>query len=122
MATCTPETKNRAIALLITACFFFGWTESVVQTLVTISIHDQQEIGTAGGIAASIRSAIAPSTSTIYTVILSSRSRKTIGSQVPRAAIAAGLPASAVPALLQAFRTGTKEAFADVPGITSAIL
>ncbi|KIX91952.1 uncharacterized protein Z520_12341 [Fonsecaea multimorphosa CBS 102226] len=122
MATCTPETKNRAIALLISACFFFGWTESVVQTLVTISIHDQQEIGTAGGIAASMRSAIATSTATIYTVTLSSRSRTTIGTRVPSAAIAAGLPASSVPALMEAFASGSKQAFAQVPGLTSAIL
>lgn len=122
MATCGPDTKSRAIGLLIMVCFFFGWAEAISLTLVTIAIHDQQEIGTAGGIAASIRSAIATITATIYTVILSTRSRTTIASQVPPAAIAAGLPASDVPALMKAFGVGTAQAFASVPGITPDIL
>ena len=122
MATCTPETRGRAIGLLISACVLVGWTESVCLTLLTITINDQQEIGTAGGIGASIRSGTATVCATIYTVILSNRLRESIPAQVAPAAVAAGLPAPDVAALLGAFSVGTPAAFAAVPGITPKIL
>ena len=122
MSTCTPETKNRAIGLLFVACVLVGWTESVCLTLLTIAINNQQEIGTAGGIGASIRSATATVCATVYTVILSNRLAATIGSQVPAAVIKAGLPATSVASLLAAFSVGTPAAFAAVKGITPEII
>lgn len=122
MATCTPDTKSRAIGLLFVACTLLGWTESVCLTLLTITIDDQQEVGAAGGIGASIRSATATICATVYSVILSSRLRETIPAQVPKAAIAAGLPSSSATNLLEAFSVGSPTAFAAVKGITPKIL
>lgn len=122
MATCTPETKSRAIGLLFVACVLVGWTESVCLTLLTVTIDDQQEVGTAGGLGASIRSATATVCQTIYTVVLSTRLAETIPAEVPKAAIMAGLPSSSVASLLQAFQVGTPAAFEKVPGITPNVL
>lgn len=122
MASCNPNTKTRAIVLLIVACVLVGWTESVCLTLLTIAIKDQQEIGTAGGVGASIRSGTATVCQTIYVVVLTNRLTSTIPAQVPPAAVAAGLPESSIVQLLTAFAVGTPEAFAAVPGISPTIL
>lgn len=122
MATATPDTPGRAIGLLIVACVLVGWTESVCLTLLTITINDQQEIGTAGGIGASIRSGLATICQTIYIVGLSTELRKAIPAKVPAAAIAAGLPQSSVIDLLTAFGIGTPAAFSAIPGISPSIL
>lgn len=122
MASCDAGTQGRALALLTVACVLIGWTESVCLTLLTINIDNQQEIGTAGGIGASIRSGLATICQTIYLVVLSSRLRETIPSQVPAAAIEAGLPSTSVTQLLNAFTIGTPASFSNVPGISTSIL
>ncbi|KPI36578.1 putative MFS-type transporter YusP [Cyphellophora attinorum] len=122
MATCTAGTLGRAIGLLSVACVLVGWTESVCLTLLTVSIDNQQEIGTAGGIGASIRSGLATVCQTIYLVVLSTRLTETIPSQVVPAAVAAGLPESSVVDLLTAFTIGTPKAFEAIPGISDTVL
>lgn len=57
----------------------------------------------------------------IYVTIMTNRLGETIPAQVPPAVVDAGLPASSVPAFLQAFSLGA-EAFAAVPGITPQII
>ena len=122
MATCTPDTPGRAIGLLSIACVLVGWTESVCLTLLTITINDQQEIGTAGDIGASVRSGIATICQTIYIVALTSQLRKSIPAKVSAAAISAGLPTSSVINLLMAYGIGTPAAFSVIPGIGPQIL
>lgn len=84
-------------------------------------IPSQAEIGTASGVAGSLRTTISTIATTIYTVILSNRLAHTIPNEVPPKLIAAGLPASSVSAFLSAVSVGTPEAFSKVPGLTSNI-
>jgi hypothetical protein len=56
-----------------------------------------------------------------YSVILSNRLTTTIGTQMPPALLAAGLPASSIASFIAAFSVGPT-AFDAVPGITPEIL
>lgn len=55
MASCTPDTKNQAIVLMSLGCFLIGWNETVCLANAGIEVEDQQEIGTAVGMAGSVR-------------------------------------------------------------------
>ncbi|CAK7242789.1 MAG: hypothetical protein STHCBS139747_004291 [Sporothrix thermara] len=122
MATTTPTKKDSAIALLTIGCFFVGWNESVCLANATICVHNQREIGIAGGLAGSIRAAICAVLVAVYSTVLSNRLSQTIAEEVPPAVIGAGLPSSSVADFLAAVAVGTSEAFAAVPGITSSII
>jgi hypothetical protein len=100
------------------ASFFIGWNESLCLTNAGIEVEDQQEIGTAVGMAGSIRSAISTVAATVYVVVLTNRLGATIPAEVPPAVIAAGLPKSSVAAFLAGFTTSD---FSDVPGLTPKI-
>lgn len=121
MATCGVGTMNRAAALLSMGVFFIGWTEGAAITIVTLAAKDQYALGTASGVAGSIRFLISSIAATVYTVILSNRLATTIAAQVPPALIAAGLPVSSIPGFISAFAVGPT-AFAAIPGVTPAIL
>ncbi|KAF2260865.1 MFS general substrate transporter [Lojkania enalia] len=121
MATCGVGTKSRASALLSFGVFFVGWGEGLAITIVTLAAKDQFALGTASGVAGSIRFLISSIASAVYTVILSNRLAETIPAQVPPAVINAGLPASSVADFIAAFSVGAP-AFQAVPGITDEIL
>lgn len=118
MASCNPDTKDRAIALMSIGCFFIGWNETVCLANAGIEVEDQQEIGTAVGMAGSIRSAISTICSSVYVAVLTNRLGQTIPKEVPPAVIQAGLAPSSVPAFLGGFTTGN---FSAVPGLTADI-
>ena len=101
------------------ASFFVGWNESLCLTNAGVEVEDQQEIGTAVGMAGSIRSAISTVAASVYVVVLTNRLGATIPAEVPPAVINAGLPASSAAAFLGALATGD---FTSVPGLTSRIL
>ncbi|KAI9809979.1 MAG: hypothetical protein M1827_006746 [Pycnora praestabilis] len=123
VASSTPDTLGRSAAFLFIGCTAIGWNESITLSLAGIVIKDQADIGTAIGVAGSIRSAISTVAATIYTVVLSNRLAIDIPAQVPPAVIKAGLPASSVPTYLAAFASTTPAtAFAAVKGITPAIM
>jgi hypothetical protein len=119
MASCGPEDLTRAATLMSIGCFFIGWNESVCLANAGIDIDDQQEIGTAIGMAGSLRSAISAVASTVYVVVLTNRLTVTIPLEVPPAVIAAGLPSASVPAFLGGFTTGN---FSAVEGLTPTIM
>ncbi|KIW03535.1 uncharacterized protein PV09_05296 [Verruconis gallopava] len=119
IAYAKPDSSAGATALIIISSFFIGWNESVCLSNSGIELLDQREIGTAIGAAGSIRSAISSVSSAVYVSVLTNRLAKTIPTEVPPAVIAAGLPASSVPAFLSGFTSGS---FADVPGLTNSIL
>lgn len=118
MASCTPDTKERAITLMAIGCFAIGWNETVCLANAGIEVEDQQEIGTAVGTAGSIRSAISTICSSVYVAVLTNRLGQTILAEVPPTVIAAGLPATSVPAFLTGFTTGN---FSSVQGLTAEI-
>lgn len=119
MASCTPDTRDRAIVLMSLGCFLIGWNESVCLANCGIEVDDQQEIGTAVGMAGSIRSAISTVCSSVYVAVLVNRLGVTIPQGVPPAVIAAGLPASSVATFMGGFATGN---FSAVEGLTDEIL
>lgn len=104
---------------MLVGCFFIGWNESITLSNAGIELLDQREIGTAIGAAGSIRSAISSVANAVYLTVLSNRLAETIPAVVPPALIAAGLPASSVPAFLTGLSTGS---FTGVSGLTDAIL
>ncbi|KAI9795862.1 MAG: hypothetical protein M1835_005058 [Candelina submexicana] len=121
-ASATPTTKERAIAFILLGAIAIGWNESVTLTLCGIVITNQQELGTAIGVAGSLRSAISTVAATVYTVVLTNRLKSTIPAQVPPVVVKAGLPKTSVEAFLEAFAKGTPAAFKAVKGITPEIL
>ncbi|QDS75827.1 hypothetical protein FKW77_001054 [Venturia effusa] len=121
VATCNPDTKNRACALVFTGCFFVGWVENVCLTLTTVALNDQNKIGTAGGVAGSLRAAISAVSSAVYTAVLNNRLSQTIASEVPAALTTAGLPSSSVADFIAAISVGTPAAFAKVTGNSDSI-
>jgi hypothetical protein len=98
-----------------------GYMDTTGLTITGIAIKDQAEIGTAVGLAGSVRSAVSTIAQVIYTTILTNRLQKTIPQEVPPKLIAAGLPASSVSSFLSAVAVGTPDAFAKVEGLTAAI-
>jgi hypothetical protein len=123
VATCTPDTRVRAIGLVYAGSWFIGWNETIALSLCTITIDDQQEIGTATGIAGSMRALISTIMSTVYVVVLTNRLTSTIASQVPAALIKAGLPASSIASWLNAFSNGAAtlgRVEGNTPAITAA--
>ncbi|KAF2737378.1 MFS general substrate transporter [Polyplosphaeria fusca] len=121
MASCGVGTQVRASCLLSFGIFFVGWGEGLAITIVTLAAKDQFALGTASGLAGSIRFLISSIASTVYTVILSNRLAQTIPAQVPPAVINAGLPASSVADFIAAFSVGAA-AFEKVPGVTQEIM
>lgn len=119
MAYSSPSTLVGSACLIAFASFFIGWNESLCLTNAGVELEDQQEIGTAVGMAGSIRSAISTVAASVYVVVLTNRLGVTIPAEVPAAVIKAGLPASSAAAFLGGFTTGS---FADVPGLTPRIL
>ena len=121
-AVTNPDTKQTAIALIFLGCFWIGWNESLCLANSTICVHDQREIGIAGGLAGSIRAAICAVVVAIYTTTLSNRLSETIPAEVPPALVDAGLPSSSVADFMSAISAGTSDAFASIPGITDEII
>ena len=121
VATCTPDTMVAASVFVSLGVFFIGWTESLAITTVTLTADNQSELGSASGVAGSIRFLISSVAATIYTVILTNRLSQTISSQVPPKVISAGLPSTSVGQFIAAFTTGG-DAFSKVPGVTPQIL
>ena len=120
IATATPDTRARASALVALGTFFIGWAESLAITIVTLSAWDQSKLGSASGLAGSIRFFISCIASTIYQVVLRNRLAETIPAQVPKAVTNAGLPTSSVAGFMTGLTTGT--GFEGVPGITDTII
>jgi hypothetical protein len=122
MAVNDVNSPNTAMAIVFMATFFVGYNEAVVLPICSMRIRDQQEIGTAIGVAGSARSAISTVFATIYTVVLTNRITDTLTHQVPAALVEAGLPVTSVAGYMTAIAGGgTPAALAAVQGLTPAI-
>lgn len=119
MAYSKPSTLVGSSCLVALASFFIGWNESLCLTIAGIELEDQQEIGTAVGMAGSLRSAISTVAASVYVVVLTNRLGATIPAEVPPAVVTAGLPADSVVGFMGGFATGN---FTDVEGLTPQIL
>lgn len=121
MATCDENTKIRACVLVAIGSCFVGWTESLAITAVTMTVKDQSELGSAGGIAGSIRYLITSIATTVYSVVLINRQGQEIPPRVTSAVQAAGLPLSSVGDFIQAIPLGT-QALEGIPGVTPKVI
>jgi hypothetical protein len=112
-----------AMAFVLIATTFIGWNEALVFPICTIAIRDQEEIGTAAGIAGSARSAISTVASTVYSVVLTARVTETLSTQVPAKVVEAGLPATSVADYMAAIAAGGSQRMLDaVQGLSPEIL
>lgn len=118
VACATVDNKNTVIGLLFVGFFFVGCVEGIGITMSSLLLNDQSEIGTAVGLAGTVRSGFSTPASTIYTTILNNRLGTTIPAQVPPALIKAGLPSSSVAAFIQALTTAS---FEGIRGLTPQI-
>lgn len=119
-ATSTPDSRVRTTTFVALGTFFISWAESLAITIVTISAWDQSKLGSASGLAGSIRFFISSISATVYTVILSNRLSDEIANQVPKAIAKAGLPSSSVTDFLTGLTTGI--GFDQVDGVTDSII
>ena len=117
LASLTPDTKTTGIALTILGPFFVGFIELASLALAPLFCKPS-DIGLASGLLASIRSAGGSIAVAVYSTILSNRLASTLPANIGPVAIAAGLPADQVPALVAAAKAGKLATF---PGITDAI-
>ncbi|KAK5709650.1 hypothetical protein LTR17_019586 [Elasticomyces elasticus] len=121
-AVINVDNKSTELALVFLGCWFIGWNETICLANATITVHDQQEIGVAGGVAGSVRGMISTISLSVYTSVLTNRLTTTIPERVPSALIQAGLPASSVAEFLEAITAGTAAAFEAVPGVSASII
>ena len=119
-ASSTPDTKVRASVFVFIGTIAVGWAESLAITTVTLTIWDQTRLGSASGLAGSIRFFISCISSTIYNIVLNNRMKTTVSTIVPKALVEAGLPTSSVPKFMADLAIGSS--FTDVPGITNQII
>ncbi|CAK7233758.1 hypothetical protein SCUCBS95973_008704 [Sporothrix curviconia] len=123
MTICTPDTPKTAMGLVFLASTAVGWAESIVLPACNICIEDQNEIGTATGIAGSLRSAISTVASTIYSVVLTVRETATLSTVVPAALAQAGLSASSIEEYMTAVSAGeTAAELSKISGVTSQVI
>jgi hypothetical protein len=88
--------------------------------MVTLTAKDQTQLGSASGVAGSIRFLISSISATVYTVILTNRLAKTIPAFVIPAVVNAGLPASSAGDFIADFSNSSL--FADISNITPNII
>lgn len=115
-ASLTPDTLHAGIAFTMIGPFFVGVIEVCALALAPLFCKPV-DIGLASGLLASIRSAGGSIAVAVYSSILSNRLASTVPANVGPAAIAAGLPAEKVPALVTAV-LGSK--LATFPGLSDA--
>lgn len=120
-AACANEhNMGTVLGVLIPGFLLIGAQEAVCGTFSTIALWDQRDIGSAGGLAGTIRSGASALGSAIYGSVWTNVLADQVSHRVPLAATAAGLPASSVPALLKLL-AGTGKATA-VKGLDASIL
>lgn len=86
-------------------CFFTGYLDSIGLAMVGIFIDDQRDIGSAVGIAGTVRGGLATIATAIYTSIMANELAKNTPEMVPPAVTEAGLPESSVPDFLEGIST-----------------
>jgi len=109
-------------ALIFFATWVNGWVEvtSLVDSLIVI--HDQQEIGTAGGLTSAVRSAIIAIAIVVYGTITQNRLAANVPKYVIPAIVKAGLEPTSIEPFIQALQSGSTDAMENVPGITQTIV
>lgn len=121
-AAYNPLNMNLTMGLITAGCLFIGMMESIVVTASTFPIKTQEEIGTAGGLAGTIRVFGSTIATAILSTTLTSRLADTIPQYVVPAVSNAGLPATSIPALISGLGGLTTLNTTTVPGLTDQIV
>lgn len=121
-AAYNPLNIPLTMGLITTGCLLNGMMETVVVTASTFPLRTQEEIGTAGGLAGSIRAFGSTIATTILSTILATRLQTTIPQYVVPAAVSAGLSATAIPALISGLGGIAPLTESTVPGLNSEIM
>ena len=121
-ACVTTSNKGTVAALLVLGNYCAGWFVGLTETLVSIAIANQAEIGVAVGVAATFRSGISTVATAVFTTVHSNRLTSELANVVAPAVVEAGLSAKQVPAYLTGLTTGDVTAIEAVPGITQKII
>lgn len=119
VAVSNQHNEGLAVAMISLGNFFLGAVDSIALTLSSISLDDQSEIGTAVGVAASIRTWGGSLAISVFSTVLANRLRTTIPAIVPPAVIQAGLPEDSVVTFIQAMQGLLP--LSDVDGLTPNI-
>ncbi|KAI9693936.1 MAG: hypothetical protein M1822_003207 [Bathelium mastoideum] len=98
--------NTTVLVLFIIGNFFTGWLIGIAEAFVSIALRDQDQIGIAVGIAASIRSFFATLATAIFATILQSRLARNISKLVVPAIVSAGLPTDKVEVYLDHLKAG----------------
>jgi hypothetical protein len=117
------DRTNRAVT--VACAFLTGFGCGIVENLVVLVAQvgkDPKEIGLVVGTIGSFRSLGGGLAQAVYLTILTNKLKTETPEKVSAAALKAGLPTTSLPALFEALTAGTATAFANVPGITEAII
>lgn len=117
-----PLNLNLTMGLLIVGAMTVGGLEGIGLVGITFPLQTQEEIGTAGGLANTIRTLVSTIAIVIYSTTLNNRLNTTVPANVKPAAESAGLPASSIAALIEGLSGAIKLTPANVPGLNAHIL
>ncbi|KAG9259033.1 fungal trichothecene efflux pump [Emericellopsis atlantica] len=120
LALATPDRFGMVIAFIFLSEVGFGWAQYLSIAYIQFGT-EQVELGISGGLAGVARFAGGSVAISIYQTILSNVQGNAAARLVPKAAIAAGLPASSAADLLAAFPLGSA-AIQQVAGISDEIV
>ena len=121
-ACVTPDNKATVVTLLVLGNYSAGWFVGLTETLVSIIIADQAEIGVAVGVAATFRSGISTVATAVFTAVLTNRLTSEVPKVVAPAVAKAGLPEKSIAPYLTALSSGDVSALKRIPGVTEKIL
>ncbi|KAJ9638512.1 hypothetical protein H2204_004282 [Knufia peltigerae] len=119
LACLTTDNKSTMLGLLIPGLTLIAYAEGVGGATTSLTIDDQAEIGTAVGVALSMRSLISTVALTIYLTVLQNRLKHTVPEEVVPVLLKAGLPESSISLFIGAITSGS---FSKVPGATAQIV
>ncbi|KAH4064038.1 hypothetical protein HBI52_036910 [Parastagonospora nodorum] len=120
LALGNPERKGMMIAFVFLCQVGFGWAQYLSIAFIQFGVP-QIELGISGGLAGVARFAGGAVAISVYQTILTNVQSSKAAELVPRAVLAAGLSADAVPAFLTALPLGAT-ALAQVSGVTNEII
>lgn len=121
MSTASLDNPVKSIILTV----IISWCTSVVilncLVIIGFGILNQDDIGTAAGIAGTSRLICGAVAIAIFSNITNNKYAEEIAPTVMRGVQDLGFPTAGLPKLIAAAKAGTVDAYAEVPGITPAI-
>ena len=118
VAASTPNTRSQTTGLLLIGTIAAGYIENLTLS-TTAYLWDPADMGLVTGVMGAIRTGLSAIATSMYSSILSTEAAKYIPQKVTPAALAAGLPASSLPALFTGITAGD---FTSVPSISPEII